>query len=212
MFGIVKTAHESKLGDMQRMSYQMVNSLSEDIMPDVLKASVDYVTQLKTDDDAFLDFLEKNENFSNDYKVLVALCRNNPDFTRSVYFRRRKEYILKAYVTNLKSGHIIQNADNLVIVGSPYAMLLYAATGKQESVDLDNTLCCEDGVIQCYTERFADGEYLAAFRSPFNSKNNMGYLHNVLDHRIKKYFKFGNQIIAVNMIGTDFQDRNNGSD
>ena len=161
MFGIVKTAHESKLGEMQRMSYQMVNSLSEEIMPDVLKASVDYVTDLKTKDEAFLDFLEKNENFSNDYRVLVALCRNNPEFTRSVYFRRRKEYILKAYVTNLKSGHIIQNADNLVIVGSPYAMLLYAATGREESVDDDDTLKQEDGTIQCYTERFDDGEYLA---------------------------------------------------
>ena len=212
MFGIVKTAHESKLGDMQRMSYQMVNSLSEEIMPDVMKESIDYVTQLKKNDEAFLDFLEKNENFSTDYRGLVALCRNNPDFARSVYFRRRKEYILKAYVTNLKSGHIIQNADNLVIVGSPYAMLLYAATGKEESVDLDNTFSQEHGTIQCYTERFADGEYLAAFRSPFNSKNNMGYLHNVLDERIKKYFRFGTQIIAVNMIGTDFQDRNNGSD
>ena len=210
MFGIVKTAHESKLGEMQRMSYQMVNSLSEEIMPDVLKASVDYVTDLKTKDEAFLDFLEKNENFSNDYRVLVALCRNNPEFTRSVYFRRRKEYILKAYVTNLKSGHIIQNADNLVIVGSPYAMLLYAATGREEAVDDDDTLKQEDGTIQCYTERFDDGEYLASFRSPFNSKNNMGYLHNVLDPRIKKYFNFGTQIIAVNMVGTDFQDRNNG--
>lgn len=212
MFGIVKTAHESKLGNMQRMSYQMVNSLSEEIMQDVMKASVDYVIKLKTDDEAFLDFLEKNENFANDYKVLVALCRNNPDFIRSVYFRRRKEYILKAYVLNLKSGHIIQNADNLVIVGSPYAMLLYAATGKSESVDNDDTFKPEEGTIQCYTERFDDGEYLAAFRSPFNSKNNMGYLHNVLDPRIKKYFNFGSQIIAVNMIGTDFQDRNNGSD
>lgn len=212
MFGIVKTAHESKLGDMQRMSYQMVNSLSEEIMPDVLKASVEYITQLKTNDDVFLDFLDRNENFANDYKVLVALCKNNPDFVRSAYFRRRKEYILKAYLMNFKSGHIIQNADNLVIVGSPYAMLLYAATGKEESVDLDNTFCQEDGAIQCYTERFDDGEYLAAFRSPFNSKNNMGYLHNILSPTIKKYFNFGTQIVAVNMIGTDFQDRNNGSD
>mgnify|MGYP003299405485 CR=1 FL=1 len=32
MFGIVKTAHESKLGDVQKMSYQMVNSLDEKIM------------------------------------------------------------------------------------------------------------------------------------------------------------------------------------
>lgn len=212
MFGIVKTAHESKLGKMQRMSYQMVNSLSEEIMPDVVAESVAYVNSLKQDDKVFLDFLEKNANFSNDYEALVALCRNNPEFSRSVYFRRRKEYIIKTYVLNLKSGHIIQNADNLVIVGSPYAMLLYGATGNPADVDKDNTFCKEEDAIQCYTERFADGEYLAEFRSPFNSKNNMGYLHNVYDERYKRYFTFGKQIIAINMIGTDFQDRNNGSD
>ena len=30
------------------------------------------------------------------------------------------------------------------------------------------------------------------------------------EDNMKKYFKFGKYIIAVNMIGTDFQDRNNG--
>ena len=31
-------------------------------------------------------------------------------------------------------------------------------------------------------------EYLAEFRSPFNSKNNMGYLHNVHHEYFDKYF------------------------
>jgi hypothetical protein len=177
-----------------------------------VKESLSYINRLKTDDDVFLDFLKRNSNFSNDYDVLVALCDYNPDFSRSVYFRKRKEYILKNYVYNMKSGHVIQNADNLVIVGSPYAMLLYAATGNPEDCKKDTTMQVEEGTIQCYTERFEDGEYLAEFRSPFNSKNNLGYLHNVYDSRMKQYFNFGKQIIAVNMIETDFQDRNNGSD
>ena len=65
---------------------------------------------------------------------------------------------------------MIQNADNLVIIGSPYAMLLHSVG---EDVNNDDTFYSEDGVIQCYTKRFEDNEYLAAFRSPFNSKNNM---------------------------------------
>ena len=88
--------------------------------------------------------------------------------------------------------------------------MLLVAVGESESKD--DTFTHEDGTIQCYSERFNDGEYLACFRSPFNSKNNMGYLHNVYDERFKKYFKFGEQIIAINLINTDFQDRNNGSD
>lgn len=212
MFGIVKTAHPSKLGNVQRMSYQMVNSLDENIMDNVVKESVDYIIKLKQDNNEFLKFLDKNKNFSNDFEVLISLCEQNYDFTRSDYFRQRKRKIIENYVFNLKSGKVIQNADNLVIIGSPYAMLLYAATGLEDSVDNDDTFFVEDGTIQCYTERFNSGEYLAFFRSPFNSKNNLTYLHNTYNQKFDKYFNFGKQVIAVNMNGTDFQDRNNGSD
>lgn len=212
MFGIVKTAHESKLGEVQRMSYQMVNCLDESIMENVVKESVDYVELLKQNDDEFLKYLEKNKNFSNDYKVLIALCEQNRDFLRSSYFRRRKRKIIENYVLNMKSGKLIQNAENLVVVGSPYAMLLYAATGEEDSVDDDDTFFVESGTIQCYTERFNSGEHLAFFRSPFNSQNNLTYLHNTYHKKLDKYFNLGRQCIAINMNGTDAQDRNNGMD
>lgn len=212
MFGVVKTAHESKLGNYQRMSYQMVNSLDESIMENVVKESVDYITRLKTDTDCFLKFLEKGKNFSNDYDVLIALYKHNPEFERSSYFRERRKTIIKSYALALKSGQLIQNAENLTIVGSPYAMLLYGATGDVDIALSDSTFNIEYGTIQCYTERFEDKEYLAFFRSPFNSKNNLTYLHNKYDFRFQKYFNFGKQVVAVNMVGTDFQDRNNGAD
>lgn len=211
-FGIVKTAHESKLGDVQKMSYQMVNSLDESIMSNVTKESVEYVNKLKSDNNIFLEYLNKNKNFSTDYEVLFALCKQNPKFTNSVYFRRRKEFIIKSYINNMKTGKIIQNAENLVVVGSPYAMLLYGATGYELSVDMDGTFYRENDAIQCYTERFGDGEYLAFFRSPFNAKNNLMYLHNTYNEKFKDYFNFGKQIIAINMNGTDAQDRSNGMD
>ena len=209
MFGIVKTAHKSKLGEVQRMSYQMVNSLDMNIMPSVVQYSLNYVNKLKTDDDEFLKYLKDNVNFSNDYEVLVALVEQDRDFIRSEYFRDRKKKIIESYILNLKNGRTVQNADNLVIIGSPYAMLLHSVGDDPFK---DDSFSVESDCIQCFTERFADGEYLAEFRSPFNSKNNMGYLHNTYHDKLQKYFNFGEQIIAVNMIGTDFQDRNNGSD
>ena len=212
MFGVVKTAHPSKLGNVQRMSYQMVNSLDINIMENICKESVEYINKLKTDDDFFLEYLRKNINFSNDYEALIALCEQNRDFLRSSYFRERKKSIIMTYVLNFKSGKVIQNADNLVIVGSPYAMLLYGATGVPDDVDKDDTFFVEDLATQCYTTRFDDNEYLAEFRSPFNGKYNLGYLHNVYDDRFERYFNFCDQIIAINMNGTDFQDKNNGSD
>lgn len=209
MFGIVKTAHPSKLGDVQRMSYQMINALDMDIMPSVVKYSLDYIDKLKTDDDVFLDYLRSNSNFSNDYEVLVALVEQNREFVRSEYFRDRRYEIVRAYVNNFKRGRVLQDADNLTIVGSPYAMLLHSVG---EDVEKDTTFIPEEGCIQCFTKRFSDGEYLAEFRNPFNSKNNLGYLHNVYTEQMLRYFNFGELIVAVNMIHTDFQDRNNGSD
>lgn len=208
-FGIVKTAHKSKLGDVQKMSYQMINTLDIDIMPNVVEKSVEYINKLKSDDEVFLQYLRDNKNFSNDYEVLVALCEQNMDFTRSEYFRNRKRKIIESYVKNFKFGKVIQDADNLVFVGSPYAMLLYTVG---EDVENDSTFNQEKDAIQCFTQRFDDGEYLACFRSPHNSQHNISHLHNVYSEEYFKYFDFGRQIIALNTLHTDIQDRLNGCD
>jgi hypothetical protein len=101
----------------------------------------------------------------------------------------------------------LQDGDNLVIVGSPYAMLMHSV--GLNPLD-DPTFKVEDDCIQCYTERFGDGEYLAEFRSPFNTRASLGYIHNVYSPEMKKYFNLGKLIIAVNMVGTAFQSMNNG--
>ena len=144
-----------------------------------------------------------------DYEVLLALCKYNPDFVKSDYFRERRRVIITNYLLDIKTGHIVQNGDNLVLVGSPYALLLHSVG---EDVENDPTFETELGTIQCWTARFNDGEYLAEFRSPFNSCHNLGYLHNHYHPYWDKYFNLGKQIIAVNTLHTDFEDRNNGSD
>lgn len=209
LFGVVKTAHGSKLGDVQRMSYQMVNSLDIDTMDEVMKTTDEYLQTLQRDNNAFFDYLRLNNNFSKDYDVLIALCEHNSKFVFSEYFRDRKRQIINGYVTNMKSGKLIQNADNLVIVGNPYGMLMHSVGLNPEE---DPTFCVEDGAIQCYTSRFDDGEYLAGFRSPHNSRNNILSLHNTYHEYYEKYFVFCDQIVAVNLVHTDLQDRANGSD
>lgn len=206
-FGIVKTAHESKLGNVQRMSYQMNNALNIETMESATATSLEYINRLKSDTNAFIEYLKKNINFSNDFEALLALVEHNPDFVNCDYFRERKKKIIQAYVMGFKSGHTIQNADNLTIVGSPYAMLLHSVGGDAFS---DPTFEHEDETIQCWTARFNDGEYLAEFRSPFNSRNSLGYMHNHYHEYFDKYFNLGKLCIAVNMIKTDFQDKNNG--
>lgn len=208
-WGIVKTTHESKLGDVQRMSYQMINALDLSTMPEVTARSVNYIDKLKKDNKVFLEYLRKNVNFANDYDVLVALTEHNPDFVNSSYFRDRKRKIIEGYVNIFKAGEVIQNADNLTIVGSPYAMLLHSVG---EDIEQDETFNVESNAIQCWCEKFKDKEFLAAFRSPFNSRNNLDFLHNKYHPYFDRYFKLGKLCIAVNMIHTCMQERSNGSD
>lgn len=209
MFGIVKTAHKSKFGEVQRMSYQMINSLDVGIMKNVSKVSREYIMSLKSDDDVFLQYLRDNTNFANDFDVLVALCEQNPDFIRCDYFIERRRKIIKGYIHKFKTGKVIQEGDNLVMVGSPYAMLLHAVG---EDVEKDDTLKGRDGAIECYTKRFPPNLQLAGFRNPHNGKNNILSLYNVDSEKLNKYFDIGQQCVAVNCIHTDLQDRANGCD
>lgn len=210
-FGIVKTDHPSKLDDVQQMSYQMVNTLpcnNEDI-DELANTSIQFVNKLKTDNDYFENFLRKNSNIINHYEMLADLYRHNNDFSNSTWFRYEKRQIIKKYVDKLRTGKITVNADNLTICGNPYALLLYSVG---EDWETDPTLNVEPGTIQCYTTRFNDGEYLCGIRNPHNSPNNICYLHNHHTDLIKKYFEFSPNILAVNCIHTDIQDRANGCD
>lgn len=208
-FGIVKTAHKSKFGDVQRMSYQMINSLDMEIMKDVTKVSKEYIDLLKTDTDTFLKYLSDNVNFANDFNVLVALYEQNPDFARSEYFVERRRKIIRNYINKFKTGKVIQTGDNLVMVGSPYAMLLHSVG---EDVEQDKTFKQRVNTIECYTKRFDVGKDLAGFRSPHNGKNNILALTNIGSDILDKYFDIGEQCVAVNCIHTDLQDRANGCD
>lgn len=211
MFGIVKTDHGSKLGDVQQMSYQMINTLpcNKDDVRDIAKTSVEYVELLKKDNDEFERFLRSNANEINHYEMLADLYKHNNDFANNKWFRYEKKEIIKGYVNRLRKGKIAVNADNLTICGNPYALLLYSV-GEDWTKDI--TLNYEDGAIQCYTTRFSEDEYLCAFRNPHNSPNNILYLHNIHSEEMKKYFPFSDNILAINCIKSDIQDRANGCD
>lgn len=211
IWGIVKTDHPSKLGNYQQMSYQMINTLpcSNDIVKNIAQDSIDYVELIKSDNDEFEKFLRENANEVNHYEMLADLYQHNKDFANCKWFREEKRKIISNYVHKLRKGKILVNGDNLTVFGNPYALLMYSVGDDWKN---DPTLNKEDGCIQCYTTRFNDDEYLAAFRNPQNSPNNICYLHNVYDDRFKRYFKLSNNIMAVNCIETDIQDRANGMD
>lgn len=211
VWGIVKTDHKSKLGSKQRMSYQMINTLPctfEDIQK-IAQDNISYVELLKRDNKAFEAYLRKNANAINHYEMLADLYNWNHDFEDSWMWKFEKSKIISDYVRRLRSGKIAVEGDNLTVCGNPYGLLLYTVG---EDWTKDPTLQPEDGVIQVYTKRFEDGEYLCGIRNPHNSSNNLGYFKNVKHPLMDKYFEFSENIMAVNCIHTDIQCRMNGED
>lgn len=215
MFAIVKTAHSSKYDELQRSSFQMNNTLlttNVEILGKIAAPSIEYCNKLKTDDEAFLKYLEAagSARYSIN-NILIELYKMNDKFRYMEWFKnKKKEKINKLKDQRLKLGKLFQYGDNLTICGNPIAMLM-KITG--ESYLDENCFVQAEDKIQCCTSRFKEGEVLAGFRSPHNSPNNIVYLENVYPDKIMKYFpNLGDNVIIINGIGTDVQSRLNGQD
>lgn len=211
IWGIVKRDHTSKLGDVQRLSYQGINSLptTKDDIFKITENSVQYVESLKFDNDEYIRFLRKNANIINSYDMFADLYEQNPGIANTKFFRFNRSKIINDYVSTLKKGKITVNGDNLTVLGNPYGQLLHVVG---EDWTTDPTLRPEEGTIQVYTKRFEDGEYLCGIRYPENSANNIAYYHNIKHTFMDRYFEFSDNILAVNCIQTDVQARMNGMD
>lgn len=214
-FEIVKTAHGSKYGDLQRSSYQINNSFpctDRNKLENIARISFEYCNLLKISHKAFIKHLKvdasQRYSISN---VLIALDEWNEKFKYTDYFKKKRNRIISRFKNErLKLGKLLQYGDNLTICGNPVALLM-KVTG-QNFLEEPCFKRIGNG-IQCYTARFRDGERLAGFRSPHNAPNNIIHLINIYPEEIQRYFpKLGNNVVIINGIGTDVQSRLNGQD
>lgn len=223
VFGVVKTDHKSKYGDMQRMSFQMINTLpiTEEESKELCKETIDYIESLKFDDKIFINYLEITKNEFNANEMMIKLYKNNNKFKKSELFRKFRVKTISKYKETLRAGKLLTNSDNLTVCGNPYALLLHSV-GALDKYIKDNViegfedetlpiLDKDSKAVSCYTTRFSE-EYLTAFRSPHNSPNNILYFKNNKHKLMDKYFNFTDNIIAVNLVETNSQDRANGFD
>ena len=213
-FSVVKTAHSSKLGDLQLMAYQMNNSLptvNEKILGKITKRAVEVINSMKNSDEEYLKYLEKTANDFNINAVLLELIKWNPDFLKTELFRKKKNKDISKLKEEFCEGRLPQVGDNLTIMDNPISLLL-KAVGDNNFLEEGCFNVVKDGV-QCYTARFKNGERLAAFRSPHNSPNNIIHLYNVYPDKLERYFpNLGKNVIVFNAIKTDTQFRLNGQD
>lgn len=218
-FGVVKYDKSTRFfhGKMVQSSYQLLNtlSLSEQEVKQLLQPSIDYISLLRRDIDFmryhFTDAFAREKDGEEEHMdglaeradVIFTLMHKCPHFDETELYANFRNDVVRSLKERLKRGHILLNGTNATLFGNGAELLKYLA-GEDIASEL------RPGQIRC--ERFEDGAKLLCARSPHITMGNLYCVENVLGGGIWDYFDLGENIVCVNAIGEDIQQRLNGCD
>ena len=205
-FGIVKSEHPSKLEGYNRLSYQMINSLSLTIDDINLLAmrEVKYIEKIRDDVEAFKCHIAYDDK-SQTRQVMNELLSINSSILRTRLFRDFKADTLSAYKKLVKMGKVRIAGDYCTMVNNPYLMLMAAIDKYDESKTLLKS-------NQVYCGAYDDGQELCGFRNPNICTGNVYLAENHYDDKFKRYFNFTDNICVTNAINNDICNRLSGCD
>lgn len=110
---------------------------------------------------------------------------------------------MRSLKERLKRGHILLNGTNATLFGNGPELLKYLA-----GEDIVSEL--QPGQVRF--ERFEDGVKLLCARSPHITMGNLYCAENAFGGEVWNYFDLGENIVCVNAIGENIQQRLNGCD
>jgi hypothetical protein len=214
VFGVVKHEKKPKYlnGKGVKVSYQLINTLAmtKDDVAEFLKPSIDYLNLIKHNIDAFrwhvhfkaqreTDFVNRTKN-----DVVYRLLGVSDEFAKTKLFWEFKKDSIRAFISELKLGHVIVNGNYEVLAGNVLE-LLDQSVGRfdGESKIGENKIC---------TKRFEYGKRLLCCRSPHTSSGNVMLAENAKNKDIDRYFNFTTEIVVVNSIGENILQRLSGAD
>lgn len=215
IFGVCKTEKPSHYnnGKMQRLSYQMINTIpfvSSLEIQKLISPEVKYVKRLKDDLNFFLqevnqmtteDFISEADDNTDTVEIgkyidvtgaFIELSKKNEEFVNTQVFKDYKRNFINAYVKQLRRGKIRIEGDYCVACGNPVEMLK-ATTGN-----FNGTSTLKKNELYC--SRFTDGENVVGFRNPSINVGNIGIQVNKYIPEINKYFNCTPNIVFLNSI------------
>ncbi|MBE5754861.1 MAG: hypothetical protein E7340_05995 [Clostridiales bacterium] len=219
-FGVVKWDKGTRFfhGDMVQSSYQLLNTLGLDKAQaeKLLQPSFDYISLVRNDvefmryhfTDAYVREKEEKEKKVPDglaerAEVIFRLLFSCSFFDCTALYANFRDDVVSGLKSNLRRGHILLNGTNATLFGNGPELLKYIA-GEKITSEL------KKGEI--YSKRFANGVKLLCARSPHITMGNLYCVENNLNGDIWNYFDLGENIVCVNAIGENIQQRLNGCD
>lgn len=226
-FGVVKYDKRTKFfgGKMVQTSYQFINTLgfTEGQVEELLQPSKDYLTTIRNDYDFmryhFSDAYKREESDETEElsdglaersDVIFKLMGINYGFKDTKLYYNFRNDVVESQKDRLKQGHILLPGTNATLFGNGPEMLL-ALSGEYDlhSKTNESTILAK-GEITC--KKFENGERLVCARSPHITMGNLYCATNNLSSDIWGYFDLGENIVCVNAIGENIQQRLNGCD
>ena len=222
-FGIVKADHDAPLMDgwMAHTNYQLINTigLTREGVGKLLEHSFDFLKGMLCDP-AFLryhihmpadsaqidqDEIPDLERYRRE-TVLDMTCRT-PEFEKTDFYKSFRSDTVKHFKSRLKDGRIAVCGNYEVLFGNPYEFLVALI---DESYEPTESLMFERDEV-C-TVAFPNGETVLCARSPHITMGNLYLARNTHQGDILTYFNLTPNIICVNAIENNLQQRLNGCD
>lgn len=219
-FGVVKWDKRTRFfgGRMVQSSYQLLNSvfLTEKSSERLLAPSIEYIKTIRNDA-VFMRY-----HFANAYArekdaigeetdsdlldradIIFSLLEHNYEFENTRLYINFRNGVVKNLKHQLKRGKTLLNGTNATLFGNGAELLEHIA-GEEITSEL------KQGQIR--SARFPHKAKLLCARSPHITMGNLYLVENNLNGYIWDYFDLGDNIVCVNAINENIQQRLNGCD
>lgn len=137
-------------------------------------------------------------------EIIFKLLGINENFSKTSLYYDFRDDLIRSMIRELKQGHVLINGNYSTLLGNGLEMLQHSiGTFNGESVI---------GKGNIHSTRFEYDKTILGSRSPHICAGNVLVVKNVANEEIDRYFNLSNEVVYVNAIGENIQQRLNGCD